>query len=117
MFLALQDAAVPEQFGAVVVLDPQDALDVGQAIQALRERLRAVPRLRQRIARVPPGCGPPVSIDDAEFAIERHVEHIDCPPPGDQTALLDVAATLVTRPLPVDRPLWAAALVTGLAHA
>jgi diacylglycerol O-acyltransferase len=29
--------------------------------------------------------------------------------------LLDVAATLVTRPLPLDRPLWAASFVTGLA--
>jgi WS/DGAT/MGAT family acyltransferase len=65
--------------------------------------------------RVPPGCGRPVWVDDAAFAPARHVRHVVCPAPGDERALLGVAADLVTRPLPLDRPLWTAAFVTGLA--
>ena len=36
------------------------------------------------------------------------------PPPGDERALLELAADLVTRPLPWSRPLWSALLVTAL---
>jgi WS/DGAT/MGAT family acyltransferase len=115
MFLALQGSTVPEQFGAVLVLDPTDGFDLASATALLADRVSAVPRLRQRIMRVPPGCGRPVWVDDGDFAPARHIRHVVCPAPGDEPALLDVAADLVTRPLPMDRPLWTAAFVTGLA--
>jgi diacylglycerol O-acyltransferase / wax synthase len=114
MFLAVQGATVPEQFGAVLVLEPGDGFEVARATDILGERLRAVPRMRQRVMRVPPLCGRAVWVDDAAFAVERHIEHLVCPPPGDERALLDLAARLVGRPLPLDRPLWTAAFVTGL---
>jgi WS/DGAT/MGAT family acyltransferase len=116
MFLALQGTTVPEQFGAVLVLEPRDTFDVTVAREALSGRVRAVPRLRQRVMRVPLGCGRPVWADDSGFRADRHVAHIVCRPPGDETALLTIAEELVTRPLPLNRPLWAAAIVTGLAH-
>jgi diacylglycerol O-acyltransferase / wax synthase len=74
-----------------------------------------VPRLRQRIVRVPPGCGRPVWVDDPTFAVDRHLDVEACPPPGDEPAMLAAAAELLVRPLPVDRPLWAARFITGLA--
>jgi hypothetical protein len=107
---------VPEQFGAILVLEPCGTFDMQMAMMTLAERVRAVPRLRQRVMKVPPGCGRPVWVDDAGFRIERRVQEVVCPSPGDESALLDVAMSLVTRPLPPDRPLWCAALVTGLAH-
>jgi diacylglycerol O-acyltransferase / wax synthase len=115
MFLALQAPTVPEQFGAVLVLQPRGMFDVRRAVSVLDRRVRTIPRLRQRIMKVPPGYGGPVWVDDADFDIERHVEQITCPSPGDESALLEVAARLVTRPLPLDPPLWTACLVTGLA--
>jgi WS/DGAT/MGAT family acyltransferase len=39
---------------------------------------------------------------------------VQCPAPGDEDALLSVAAETVVRRLPRDRPLWSATLVTGL---
>ena len=53
--------------------------------------------------------------DDAGFDVTRHVRRVPCPFPGDEDALLDVAARLVADPLPRSRPLWSAAFVTGLA--
>jgi hypothetical protein len=41
MFLALQASTVPEQFGAVLVLEPRGTFDVRSAIQALDERVRS----------------------------------------------------------------------------
>ena len=114
MFLAVQASIVPEQFGAVLVLDALGDFDVAAATRVMGERVRAVPRLRQRVMRVPPWCGRAVWVDDAEFSVEGHVEHVVCPSPGDERALLLLAGKLVVRPLPLDRPLWAATFVTGL---
>src|SRR5690606_17001202 len=47
--------------------------------------------------------------------IDNHVRSLHCPAPGDQRALLDLAAGIVTTRLPRWRPLWSATYVTGLA--
>jgi diacylglycerol O-acyltransferase / wax synthase len=114
MFLALQHATVPEQFGAVLVLDAGGGVDERLVLRALRERVLTVPRLRQRIMRVSASWGTPVWVDDPQFRVERHVEVVPCPAPGAEPDLLDVAAGAVTRPLPLDRPLWRAVIVPGL---
>src|ERR1035441_3504146 len=70
----------------------------------MSERIGAVPRLRQRLYRAPPGCGRPYWADDPAFDIDE-----------DARALLDLAATQLGEPLPRSRPLWSATFVTGLA--
>jgi WS/DGAT/MGAT family acyltransferase len=115
MHLALQSGAVPEQFGAVLILDPAEGFDVAAATSLLARRIGAVPRLRQRLVRTPPGCGRAVWVDDGDFAVDRHIHHLACPAPGDEHALLRVAADLLLQSLPLDRPLWAATFVSGLA--
>jgi hypothetical protein len=81
----------------------------------LGERIRAVPRLRQRLYRAPLGCGRPYWADDPAFAINEHVRQVRCPSPGDERALLDLAADQLAEPLPRSRPPWSATFVTGLA--
>ncbi len=81
----------------------------------LAERTRGVPRLRQRLEPAPPGGGGPVWVDDPGFAIDRYVRQVASARPGDRQALLDIGLGQVATPLSRDRPLWAAALVTGLA--
>jgi hypothetical protein len=63
---------------------------------------------------VPAGCGRPVWVDDPGFHAARRVRILPCPDPGDEQALLDVAAVVIIEPLPRSRPLWAAALVPGV---
>jgi len=101
--------------GAVLVLDAAPGLSVTGARRMLGERIAAVPRLRQRLHRAPPGCGRPYWADDPAFDIDEHVRQVRCPPPGDERALLDVAAAQLSEPLPRSRPLWSATLITGLA--
>ncbi len=115
MELATDVGPVPMQVGAILVLDGETSLGASQVRAVLADRACGIPRLRQRLVSAPLGCGRPVWVDDPGFNMSRHVAEASCPAPGDEPALLGVAADLVTRPLPNDRPLWAATLVTGLA--
>jgi diacylglycerol O-acyltransferase len=105
---------VPLQVGAILVFESGAHLTAGGVRDALAGRVCGIPRLRQQLMSAPPGCGRPVWVDDPGFDISRHVRNIRCRPPGDQEALLGIAAGVVTDPLPHGQPLWAATLVTGL---
>jgi diacylglycerol O-acyltransferase len=115
MQLATDVGPVPMNIGAVLVLGPGPGFTVAEAERLLTERIESVPRLRQRLRRAPPGCGRPYWVDDADFDPRQHVRYRACPEPGDQSALLDVAAVVLTEPLPWSRPLWTGTFVTGLA--
>ncbi len=115
MMLACDVGPVPLQVGGVLVMDAGPGFDAAAARAAIAARIAAIPRLRQRLCRVPFGCGRPVWVDDPAFDLSAHVRSATCPPPGDETALLEVAARILTEPLPRSRPLWSATVVTGLA--
>jgi len=115
MQLATDVGPAPMHVGAVLVLDTGPGFNVQEAQRLLGERIHAVPRLRQRLRRAPPGCGRPFWADDPAFDLRHHVRQLPCPPPGGERALLEVAAAVTGEPLPRSRPLWSAAFVTGLA--
>ena len=115
MSLATEHGSTPMQVGAVLLLDARNGLDPDQAARLLARRIESVPRLRQRLVTVPFGCGRPVWADDPAFDLAHHLTSVPCPAPGGEPAVLDLAATLITTPLPRDRPLWSATLVTDTA--
>ena len=53
--------------------------DIARIKSVLGERIRAVPRLRQRLYLTPPGCGRPYWADDPAFDINEHVRQVCCP--------------------------------------
>ncbi len=112
MALATETAAAPMQVAAILVLDRP--VDTAAVRSALADRVTAVPRLRQRLQRATLGCGRPIWVDDPGFAIDRHVMDRRCPAPGDEAALLLIAAAAATHPLARDHPLWSVTLVHGL---
>lgn len=114
MSLASRRHPPPLQVGAVLILDVRGGLDVGSLRAVLRERVAAVPRLRQRLTKVPFGCGRPVWVDDPGFTIDDHLSVLWLQVETDEASLLDIAASLVTTPLPDDRPLWAATFVPAI---
>ncbi len=115
MQFATGDGRAAGHIGAVLVLDAGPAFSVTAARRLLGDRIRSVPRLRQRLYRAPPGCGRPYWADDPAFDVDAHVRQACCPPPGDERALLDLAAAQLGEPMPRSRPLWSATFVTGLA--
>ncbi|HEX4811400.1 MAG TPA: wax ester/triacylglycerol synthase domain-containing protein [Nonomuraea sp.] len=104
--------ALSQRAGAVLMLEPGPGFEVTRASALLAEWIRSVPRLRRRLVRVPFGGGRPVWVDDPRFDLRLHVREVTCPAPGDERALLDVAAGALTGPLPPSR--WTAVFVTGL---
>ncbi|MFI9846654.1 wax ester/triacylglycerol synthase domain-containing protein [Nonomuraea sp. NPDC051941] len=112
--LAVDIGPVPMQVGACLILDTGPGFELTHARRLIAERVGAVPRLRQRLVPTPPGCGRPLWIDDPAFDLDRHLHVTTCPPPGDEGALLDLAAAVISRPLAASRPLWSMTLVTGL---
>ncbi|MEO6144840.1 MAG: wax ester/triacylglycerol synthase domain-containing protein [Dermatophilaceae bacterium] len=113
MSLASERGSMPLQVGAVLMLDASESLEPGLVMDAIADRVRAVPRLRQRLVQVPWGCGRPVWVDDRDFAVTSHFSAIRCPAPGGESAVLEVAAEMLLTRLPRDRPLWRAKLVTN----
>ena len=112
--LATDTGSAPMQVGAIILIDAPTGFDLATGVDAIAERILAVPRLRQRLTPVPFGCGRPVWTDDSKFTIERHVRTVECPGAGDEAALLELAARCVSEPLPRDRPLWSATFVSAL---
>ncbi|WNV84783.1 wax ester/triacylglycerol synthase domain-containing protein [Umezawaea sp. Da 62-37] len=102
------------QVAAVLMLDTRSPVDIAAVREVIAERIKAVPRLRQRLVDAPFGCGGPVWVDDPAFDIGDHVTSAVCPAPGDERALLRIVAEAVTTRLVRDKPLWSATLVTDV---
>jgi WS/DGAT/MGAT family acyltransferase len=114
--LALEHrGGVPQHLGAVLLLDPQPPRSAEEIRRVLVERIPAVPRLRRRLVRTPFGCGPPIWVDDPGFDPARHIRVQPCPAAGDEPAVLDLAAAVMTEPLARSHPPWAAVVVPGVA--
>lgn len=123
MYLALESPVTPMHFGALVVLDGAPLCDGDERLRsvAIRRQLEArsasLPELRRVIHRPGPMAGPPLWVEDADFAIDRHVREVASPPsPGatDDDTLLRFAEALMAPPLDRSRPLWRMWFITGL---
>ena len=112
MSLASERGTAPMQVGAVLMLDTGDRLDPQLIADAIAHRVFGVPRLRQRLVKVPWWCGRLAWVDDGAFTVSSHFSVLRCPAPGGEAAVLGVAAEMLVTQLPHDRPLWAATLVT-----
>jgi WS/DGAT/MGAT family acyltransferase len=114
MSLASDRGSAPMQVGAVLMLDVGQGFEPERLARAIEQRIPAIPRLRQRLERVPFGCGRPIWVDDRDFRMSDHVSIVRCPSPPGPASVLHIAAGLITSRLPHDRPLWRASIVTGL---
>lgn len=100
---------------AVLLLEQAAGLDLDAVQAVLAGRLVRVLRLGQRLFHPGLGCGRPVWVDDPHFDLGRHLEVRELRQPAIVDAALADAAEVITTPLPRDRPLWRACLLTGLA--
>ncbi|MDQ2755966.1 MAG: WS/DGAT domain-containing protein [Actinomycetota bacterium] len=112
--LASEHGGAAMQLGAVVVLDTSGGFDPVALEREIRVRSQRVPRLDQPLVTVPWGCGRPVWSESARVWGQGQVETVPCPEPRGDEGLLALAAELVCRPLPRERPLWRAVVVTGV---
>jgi WS/DGAT/MGAT family acyltransferase len=114
-FLAQEKPTTHMHIGGLILLDgPPPALE--DFLAHVRSRLHLVPRYRQKLTFPPLETGLPLWVDDPSFNLDYHVRHTALPHPGDQDALLRLAARIFSQRLDRSKPLWELWLVEGLEH-
>ncbi len=112
-FLDIETERAPMQVGWTMRFAGEPP-SLAQLRRHVELRLPGVPRLRRCIAQPALGIGDPHWVDDALFAIDRHVNEIQMIPSSVQPQLSSIAEELLSQPLDRSRPLWRLQLVTGL---
>src|SRR5665647_2171159 len=108
MQLAFDVGPVPMHVGAVLVLDAGPGVELAAARDAFADRIAAIPRLRQRLLRVPLGCGRPIWVDDTTFDLRRPSAPRRASHRATSTPSWRPPWRLLTAPRPPDRPPWSA---------
>jgi len=118
-FLDLEDEGVHMHVAVILICDAKPlTLDGGRLdAEAIRRfldsRLAAIPRYRERLARVPVERHP-VWVDDPSFNIQYHVRHVSLPRPGNERQLKRLIGLLMSQKLDHGKPLWEMWVIEGL---
>jgi WS/DGAT/MGAT family acyltransferase len=116
-FLYGETAAWHMHAGAVVVLEPGDAIagfTVERFRELIRRRLPQLGLLRYRVAETPLGIGRPVWVEVPELDLAAHVKPASLPAPGGLDELRVFTAQVLSRKLDHRRPLWEMWVVDSL---
>jgi len=116
-FLHAESAAVPQHVGGLAIVGshqrPAGSIGIAELRTRVEASLWALPRLRQRLA----GGGPwlrPAWVDDARFALARHVNETVLPGPGRTEQLVTAVEHIMEERLDRSGPLWQFELISGL---
>ncbi|WP_218138278.1 WS/DGAT/MGAT family O-acyltransferase [Thermoleophilum album] len=113
-FLHQERRASHMHIGGVLIFEGP-APDYEDLVAHILDRMRSLPRYRQRLVAPPLGLGRPFWADDPDFNIRYHVRHTALPPPGSEEQLRLLVGRIFSQRLDRSRPLWEAWLVEGLA--
>jgi WS/DGAT/MGAT family acyltransferase len=122
-FLSFETPTTPMHVGVALVLDPPEGrrslfspeTRYAQIRRVIEQRLYLVAPMRQRAVRVPFGLHHPVWVEDPDFELDDHLSRASLPSPGGKAELDAFVASVMSRQLDPDRPLWEMHVVEGLA--
>jgi diacylglycerol O-acyltransferase len=113
--LALDTARTPAVVGTVNIFDGSGGTLDHDYLQALiADRIRYVPRYRQRVRGVPLRLADPVWAEDVAFDLDMHVRHAVLQRPGNDQQLHDLVAHLLSARMDRSHPPWEFYLIDGL---
>ncbi|MEV0946049.1 wax ester/triacylglycerol synthase family O-acyltransferase [Rhodococcus sp. NPDC049939] len=116
-FYLLEASSTPMHVGSLAIFrKSSNDLSYEELLCLVEERLRLVPRYRQKVREVALGLSRPVWVDDRDFDIKYHVRRAALPKPGSDAQLNEFIARLSSQPFDETRPLWEMYLVEGLSH-
>ena len=110
-FLYFEKPNEPLHVGSCFVYDGH--ISKAELVQVLEERLHLLPRYRQKVMFPPLRIAHPAWQDDPGFDIERHIEEVDLPAPGDDRVLSAFGGQLYAPPLDRAHPLWKMIILRG----
>ncbi len=113
MILALEDDTVAAHGLTIGVFEgPEPSYD--DLEDRVADRVRMVPRYRQRLMRVPFEIERPVWVDDPNFSIDFHVRHTALPDRKGRDPLNAFISRCLSQRLDRGKPLWELWMVSGL---
>lgn len=113
MVLALEDDTVAAHGLTIGVFEgPEPAYD--DLEERIADRVRMVPRYRQRLMRVPFEIERPVWVDDPNFSIDFHVRHTALPDRKSRDPFNAFISRCLSQRLDRGKPLWELWMVSGL---
>jgi len=111
-FLYGETPTSPMHVGSVAVIE--GSLKFETFRELLLSRIHQLPTLRQRLMFVPMSIDLPYWVDDPNFNIDLHLQHVALPDPGGWKELRRMASSVFSEPLDRSRPLWSFTFVEGL---
>ncbi|MGQ4618965.1 wax ester/triacylglycerol synthase family O-acyltransferase [Nocardia sp. R7R-8] len=112
--LSLETDTSAMHVGAVVMLAPDEPLDVMTLRRLVADRLHQAAPLRRRLRRVPLGLDLPYWEDSTAIDLGYHIRATGLPTGATDRDLADLVSRLHAIPLDPARPLWEFHLISGL---
>ncbi len=112
-FLYFEKPNEPLHVGSCFIYDGHIAK--AELVQVLQERLHLLPRYRQKVIFPPLRLAHPTWQDDPEFDLQRHIEEVNLPAPGDDRVLSEFGGKIYAPPLDRAHPLWKMVILRGRA--
>ncbi len=93
---------------------PRGKVSFKQVFDRFNAGVREVPVLRRKLVTVPLSADHPYWMDDPDFDLGNHLEHIELDGDAGWPELMQKVAELFSRDIPRDKPLWFGAIITGI---
>jgi WS/DGAT/MGAT family acyltransferase len=114
-FVYLETRNAPMHIGSLAVYEgPEPEFRFERYRSHIESRLHLSPVFRRRAVKVPLGLGRPYWVDDPDFDLDVHLDHVSLPNPAGWRQLRELAEDRFSTPLDLSRPLWAMTFVDGL---
>ncbi|WP_024440814.1 MULTISPECIES: wax ester/triacylglycerol synthase family O-acyltransferase [unclassified Mycobacterium] len=115
-YLLHRGEANPRTRSGIMGLELLDTTPDWDRFRSLFENVsRKVLRLRQKVVVPTLPTAAPRWVVDPDFNLDFHVRRVRVPEPGGLREVLDLAEVALQSPMDIQRPLWSATLVEGLA--
>jgi len=111
-FLYIESPTSPMHIGGVSVIEGDLKFETFRKI--IMSRIHMIPKLRKRLIFAPMSIDYPYWVDDPNFDINLHLNHVALPKPGSWKELRKTASHIFSEPLDQSRPLWSFTFVEGL---
>ncbi|BBY20649.1 WS/DGAT/MGAT family O-acyltransferase [Mycobacterium stomatepiae] len=118
-FLYLETPTQPLNVCCVLELDTSTmpgGYTYGKLRSALTKSVAGVAEFRMKLADNQLNLDHPVWVDDANFQLEHHLQHIGVPASGGRRELAEICGYIAGLPLDRDRPLWEMWVLRGGAN-
>ncbi|MEC8010387.1 MAG: wax ester/triacylglycerol synthase family O-acyltransferase [Pseudomonadota bacterium] len=115
-FLFLESSKTPMHIGALHIFESPDKKNASFEIfkERVEERIHLAPVLTQKLMSIPFDLDAPYLVDDPDFSLSLHLNHVGLPAPSDRTALNNLVGEIIRKPMDRSKSLWELTFIDNL---